>query len=250
MDRLTVDALGVHFGDRSALEGISVSFKSSETASLLGPNGAGKSTLLKVLAGVLSPTHGAVELDGRPLRGPNPSVVYVPQRSSVDWTFPVSVLDTVLMARARVRPRWSPFDKSDREAAEEALDQVGMKQFIDVQIGQLSGGQQQRVFLGRALLQRGDVYLLDEPFSGIDVPTQELIASLFEQLTATGKTIIYATHDLVQAAKSSNRVFLLNHRLIASGSPREVMTAKNLQATFGGQAIMPFDSLPLRDGPE
>ncbi|MEA2586579.1 MAG: manganese/zinc/iron transport system binding protein [Thermomicrobiales bacterium] len=239
--RLVVEGLGVHFADRSALEGISVSFGAGESVSLLGPNGAGKSTLLKVIAGVLPATHGSVRLAGRPIDGTNPAVVYVPQRSSVDWTFPVSVLDVVLMARAQRRSRFGPFRGEDRERALAALDQVGMRPFAPVQIGQLSGGQQQRVFLARALLQDGDVYLLDEPFTGVDVPTQELVVSLFDQLRRTGRTIIYATHDLAQAAKSSDRIFLLNRRLIASGPPSETMTAANLRAAFGGQAIVPLD---------
>ncbi len=239
--RLTVENLGVHFGDRSALEGVSVSFRAGESVSLLGPNGAGKSTLLKVIAGVLPPTHGRLALSGQPINGPNHAVVYVPQRSSVDWTFPVSVLDVVLMARARRRSRLVPLGNQDREHALAALDQVGMRRFAPVQIGQLSGGQQQRVFLARALLQEGEVYLLDEPFTGVDVPTQELVVSLFDQLRRAGQTIVYATHDLAQAMKSSDRIFLLNRKLIAAGPPAETMTAANLRATFGGQAIVPMD---------
>jgi manganese/zinc/iron transport system ATP- binding protein len=239
--RLTVDNLGVHFGDRSALEGISVSFQAGETVSLLGPNGAGKSTLLKVIAGVLPPTHGSVRLGERPIDGPNRAVVYVPQRSSVDWSFPVSVLDVVLMAKIRRRSRLVPLGNQDREQALAALDQVAMRRFATVQIGQLSGGQQQRVFLARSLLQDGDVYLLDEPFTGVDVPTQELVVSLFDQLRRAGRTIVYATHDLAQAVKSSDRIFLLNRKLIAAGPPTETMSAANLRATFGGQAIVPLD---------
>jgi ABC-type Mn2+/Zn2+ transport system ATPase subunit len=246
--RLRVEALGVHFGDRSALEGITLSFYAGETVSLLGPNGAGKSTLLKVIAGLLPPTHGAVRLEGRVIDGPHPAVVYVPQRSSVDWTFPVSVLDVVLMARARRRSRLIPFGGEDRDRALAALDQVGMRRFAPVQIGQLSGGQQQRVFLARALLQDGAVYLLDEPFTGVDVPTQELAVSLFDQLRRTGRTIVYATHDLAQAMKSSDRIFLLNRYLVAVGPPAATMTTDNLRATFGGQAILPFDGSRIGAG--
>jgi manganese/zinc/iron transport system ATP- binding protein len=233
--------LSVHFGNRSALSGVDAAFAAGETVSLVGPNGAGKSTLLRVLAGLLPATHGTVRHNGAPVGGPNRAVVYVPQRTSVDWTFPVSVLDVVLMALAERRPRLRPFAGGDREAAHEALGRVGMERFAGVQIGQLSGGQQQRVFLARALLQGGEVYLLDEPFAGVDIPTQELLVSLFAGLRRTGKTIVYATHDLAQAARSSDRVFLLNRRLIAAGPPARVMTADNLRATFGGQAILPFD---------
>lgn len=243
--RITFESVGVHFGHRSALEDVSFSFARAETISLVGPNGAGKSTLLKLIAGVLLPTHGTIRLDGQPLSGSNPAIVYVPQRSGVDWTFPVSVLDVVLMAQARTRPRWRPFDRSDETAAAAALDKVDMRRFAGVQIGQLSGGQQQRVFLARALLQQGDVYLLDEPFAGVDVPTQELLVSLFDQLRQSGQTIIYATHDLSQAKRSSDRIMLLNRRLIAAGPPGTVMTEANLRATFGGQAILPVDMTPV-----
>lgn len=238
---LVCNELSVHFENRSALSGVEVAFHPGETISLLGPNGAGKSTLLRVIAGLLPPTHGTVALDGNPIAGPNPAVIYVPQRNSVDWTFPVSVLEVVLMAVARKRSRLRPFAREAQDAALAALDRTGMRRFADVQIGQLSGGQQQRVFLARALLQQGEVYLLDEPFAGVDVPTQELLVSLFDGLRENGKTIVYATHDLAQAARSSDRILLLNRQLIANGPPAQVMTAANLKATFGGQAIVPFD---------
>jgi manganese/zinc/iron transport system ATP- binding protein len=205
---------------------------------LLGPNGAGKSTLLRVLAGMLPPTHGIVKLDGAPIRRPNSNVVYVPQRTGVDWSFPVSVLDVALMGRVRPRARLRPLGEQERDAALAALAQVGMDRFADVQIGQLSGGQQQRVFLARALVQGGDILLLDEPFGGVDIPTQDLLIALFAELRAAGQTIVYATHDLAQAGRSSDRVFLLNRRLIAAGPPRAVMTETDLRATFGGQVVV------------
>jgi len=240
--RLAIDRLGVHFGNRSALEDVSAAFGGSETISLLGPNGAGKSTLLKVIAGVLPATHGMVRFNGQPLTGHTSAIVYVPQRSSVDWTFPVSVIDVVLMALSRRRSRFLPFGGDDRERALRALDQVGMRQFAPVQIGQLSGGQQQRVFLARALVQDGDVYLLDEPFTGVDVPTQDLVVTIFDDLRRSGRTIVYATHDLAQAMKSSDQIVLLNRRLIANGPPDQTMTADNLRATFGGMAVLPVDA--------
>jgi ABC-type Mn2+/Zn2+ transport system ATPase subunit len=231
--------LSVHFGARSALECVDARFGSGETVSLLGPNGAGKSTLLKALAGILPPSHGEVLLHGRPVRRPSPAVVYVPQRSGVDWGFPVSVLDVALLSRGLGRSRFTPLGGRDRADALAALDRVGMRALADVQIGQLSGGQQQRAFLARALLQDGEVYLLDEPFAGVDVPTQELLVSLFGRLRDAGKTIVYATHDLSQAAASSDRVMLLNRRLVAAGPPAAVMTADLLRGAFGGQAVVP-----------
>ena len=232
--------MSIHFGDRSALENVDVRLGPAETVSLLGPNGAGKSTLLKALAGMLPPTHGIVRLDGRPVRRPSPAVAYVPQRTGVDWSFPIDVLDVALMGRRLRRSRLAPLGARDRSDALDALERVGMRHLAHVQIGQLSGGQQQRVFLARALVQEGDVYLLDEPFAGVDVPTQELLVNLFGRLRDTGKTIVYATHDLAQAAASSDRVLLLNRRVVADGPPGQVLTAANLRVAFGGQALVPI----------
>lgn len=239
--RLEIDNLSVHFGNRSALDSVSLAIDERENVSLIGPNGSGKSTMLRVIAGVLPATHGEVRVGGQVVHRPVQSIVYIPQRSSVDWTFPVSVIDVVLMAMANRRSRLRGYTREDRDMALAALDRVRMHRFANVQIGTLSGGQQQRVFLARALLQEGTLYLLDEPFAGVDIPTQELLIDLFAGLRAEGKTIISATHDLTQAASSSDRVVLLNRRLVAEGPPSQVMTADNLRATFGGQAIIPVD---------
>jgi len=237
--RLETRELSVHFGERWALECVDARFSSGETVGLLGPNGAGKSTLLKALAGIQPPSHGEVRLDGAPVRRPSARVVYVPQRTGVDWGFPVSVLDVTLMGRAGRVSRLAPFGRGDRAAALAALDRVGMRELAAVQIGQLSGGQQQRVFLARALLQDGDVLLLDEPFAGVDVPTQEMLVALLGRLRDGGKTILFATHDFAQAA-AADRVLLLNRRLVAAGPPRAVLSPANLAAAFGGQAMVPF----------
>lgn len=233
---LSVEHLGVHFDDRPALEDISLIFSTGETVSLLGPNGAGKSTLLKTIAGMIPATHGELKFASTSARA-----IYVPQRTAVDWAFPVSVLDVVLMARRSKRSRFLPFGKNDEIAAREALERVGMTEFAVCQIGELSGGQQQRVFLARSLLQDGDLYLLDEPFTGVDVPTQELLIDLFGSLCSEGKTIVYATHDLAQAARSSDRIVLIRRKMIAAGPPSEVMTTRNLVACFGGEAIVPLE---------
>ncbi len=239
--RIRCHALSVHFGDRPALSAIDLDIFAGETVSLLGPNGAGKSTLLRVIAGLLPPTHGEARYEGRLIDRVSPSIVYVPQRSSVDWTFPASVMDVVLMARARNRTRWLPYGRTERERAGAALAQVQMEPFAGVQIGQLSGGQQQRVFLARALLQQGEVLLLDEPFAGVDLPTQELLVTLFAGLRNQGRTIVAASHDLTQAAAMSDRVVLLNRTLIATGPPAAVMTTTHLRAAFGGMVFLPLD---------
>ncbi len=242
--RLWTEHLSVHFEDRSALEDVSLQFFAGATTSLVGPNGAGKSTLLKCLAGMLPPTHGLVVLDGTPVQKPSQRVAYVPQRSEVDWRFPISVLDVALMGRALRANRLWPVSARDRAAALAALEAVAMRRFASVQIGALSGGQQQRVFIARALLQQADVLLLDEPFSGVDTPTQSLVLDILGDLRNQGKTIVFATHDLSMAEQSADTCVLLNRRVVASGPPREVLTASHLQATFGGAALLPIAPEP------
>jgi manganese/zinc/iron transport system ATP- binding protein len=234
--RMQTVRLGVHFEDRSALEDINLDFQAGETTSLVGPNGAGKSTLLRCLDGIMAPTHGEIFLDGQPVHRPSPRVAYVPQRSDVDWKFPISVLDVALMGRALRTTRLLPVPVRDREDALAALAQVRMRRFAPVQIGALSGGQQQRVFIARALLQEADVFLLDEPFSGVDAPTQALVLQVLDNLRLAGKTIVFATHDLIMAERSADVCVLLNRHVVAAGPPSEVLTVRNLQSTFGGTA--------------
>ncbi len=238
---LRAQDLSVHFGPRSALDSVTLDILPGTITSLLGPNGAGKSTLLKAFAGVIEPTHGSAWYGGDEIRRPVQAITYIPQRSDADWTFPISVIETVLLGLARHTPRWRPFDRQERQRAMEALDHVGLAPLANVQIGALSGGQQQRVFLARALVACGDVLLLDEPFTGVDVPTQELFLRLFDGLRDRGVTIIYATHDLQQALQSSSRAILLNNSVIADGPPAEVLTSEQLTRTFQGR-IMVFDA--------
>ena len=242
--RMRTVRLGVHFEDRLALEDISLDFQTGETTSLIGPNGAGKSTLLRCLDGILPPTHGEVFLDGQPVHRPSPRVAYVPQRSDVDWKFPISVLDVALTGRALRANRLLPVPAGYREDALAALAQVRMRRFAHVQIGALSGGQQQRVFIARALLQEADVFLLDEPFSGVDAPTQALVLQVLDSLRQTGKTIVFATHDLVMAERSADVCVLLNRQVIAAGPPSRVLTVRNFQSTFGGTATFAVEHRP------
>jgi manganese/zinc/iron transport system ATP- binding protein len=239
--RLRAVHLGVHFEDRSAIEDVSLDFHAGETTALVGPNGAGKSTLLRCLDGILAPTHGEVFLDGQPVDRPSSRVAYVPQRSDVDWKFPISVLDVALMGRFLRASRLLPIPKRDRDDALAALAKVRMRRFAPVQIGALSGGQQQRVFIARALLQEADVFLLDEPFSGVDAPTQALVLQILDDLRSAGKTIVFATHDLAMAERSADVCVMLNRRVVAAGPPTQVLTVQNLQATFGGAAPQNFE---------
>jgi ABC-type Mn2+/Zn2+ transport system ATPase subunit len=238
---LRAQDLSVHYGPRSALDSVTLEIEPGTVTSLLGPNGAGKSTLLKAYAGVIEPTHGSAWYGNEEIRRPVHNVTYIPQRSAADWTFPISVIETVLLGLARHTPRWRPFDRDERQRALEALDHVGLAPLASVQIGALSGGQQQRVFLARALVACGDVLLLDEPFTGVDMPTQELFLRLFDGLRNRGVTIIYATHDLQQALQSSSRAILLNNSVIADGPPAEVLTSERLRQAFQGR-IMVFDA--------
>lgn len=231
---LETESLTVHFADRLALDSVSLSFKPGESVALAGPNGAGKSTLLRCLAGMLPPSHGIVRLHGQIVRRPSPEVTYVPQRNSVDWTFPLSVIDVVLMARMRLRSRFLPYSSKDHQDALDQLAVVGIADLADVQISQLSGGQQQRVFLARALLANSSIYLLDEPFTGLDAPTQEMISELLEQLCRAGRTVISATHALDHAITSSDRIVLINRHVIADGAPADVLTSEALEAAYGG----------------
>lgn len=234
---LTCTDLTVHYEDRSALRNVNMAVQTGNITALLGPNGAGKSTLLKVLAGMIQPSHGSVNFDGKDLTGPHPEITYVPQRSDVDWKFPISVLECVLLGLANSRSRWKPFSRQDKENAIEALRDVRMDHLAGAQIDALSGGQQQRVFLARALLSRGDVLLLDEPFTGVDVPTQTMLVEILEKLRAQGTSIIYATHDLAQAARTADIAVLLSGEIIAEGTPAKVFTSENLTRTFGGSLV-------------
>lgn len=245
---LETSHLTVHYEERPALADISLALYGGEIVGLLGPNGAGKSTLLKVLAGMLSASHGTVLYRGNPLRGTHPAITYVPQRSGADWAFPISVREAVLLGLSHRTPRWRGFDRDEQRRAMDALDHVGIQELAHVQIGELSGGQQQRVFLARALLACGAVLLLDEPFTGVDIPTQDLFGSIFADLRRRGTLVVYATHDLAQARHSSDRVVLINRHLIASGPPADTMVEEPLRRAFGGQVIVvsgpPLDTDP------
>ena len=241
--------LSVHYGDRPALEDVSFDIGRGEVVGLLGPNGSGKSTLLKVVAGVIPASHGDVRFGAEAVTRPNPCITYVPQRSGADWAFPITVIESVLLGLARTTPRYRGFKAAERAQALDALRKVHMDRFAGVQIGALSGGQQQRVFLARALLACGEVLLLDEPFTGVDIPTQELFMSLFDGLTRQGTSIVYATHDLVQARAHADRLMLLNRRLVADGTPEDVFTPAQIRQVFGGSVlIIPEQAEPVLDG--
>jgi ABC-type Mn2+/Zn2+ transport system ATPase subunit len=231
---LAIEKLCVIYNGHQALHEITFHLHAGERVALVGPNGAGKSTLLKVIAGVLAPTRGQVTVFGSGPRG-HICIAYIPQRSQVDWRFPVSVADVVMMGRsAKMRPFVWP-GKRDWELVRRALETVGLSDLAKRQIGQLSGGQQQRMFIARALAQEAELMLMDEPLTGLDLPSQEGLLSLLDGLQQQGITVIAATHDLEQAARHFDRIMLLNQRLIAFGSAQHVLQPDKLVRAYGGR---------------
>ncbi len=201
---------------------------------IVGPNGAGKTTLIKCILGLITPVAGSVWIQGKPYKERREAVAYVPQRGSVDWDFPTNVLDVVEMGRYGALGWLKRPGRREREAALEALEKVGMADYAQRQISQLSGGQQQRVFLARALAQDADIYLMDEPFQGVDATTERTIIQLLRDLRAEGKTVVAVHHDLQTVPEYFDWATLLNIRKIASGPVDEVFTAENLRLTYGG----------------
>lgn len=237
--------LTVNYDKTPVLWDVSLSIPAGLLVGIVGPNGAGKSTLIKAALGLVKPISGKVEFLGQPLKNVRQQVAYVPQRESVDWDFPVTVRDLVVMGRyGRLglfhRPR-----EADWSAADHYLKLVGMSSFADRQISQLSGGQQQRVFLARALLQEADVYFMDEPFTGIDLATETVIVQLLQQLRAKGKTVFVVHHDLNTVESYFDWIILLNMRLIAYGPAQEFFTPYYLNATYGKSYALFDEALKL-----
>ena len=233
MNALDVEGLQVSYEKTPVLWDLSFSLPKGVLCGIAGPNGAGKSTLLKAVMGLVLPLSGTVSFFGRQLGQVRGKVAYVPQRESVDWDFPITVFDVVLMGRANRFGLFGRPREADRMAADLALEQVGMTPYRHRQISQLSGGQQQRLFLARALVQEADLLLMDEPFAGIDLATEKEIVALLRRLKEAGKTILIVFHDLPSAEEYFDWLMLLNRRLIAIGPVKSVYTAEHLQKAFG-----------------
>ncbi|MCL4114835.1 UNVERIFIED_CONTAM: hypothetical protein GTU68_043715 [Idotea baltica] len=202
---------------------------------IIGPNGAGKSTLIKTVMGLIEPEGGFVKIFDKEVEEVRDRIAYVPQRESVDWDFPASVLDVALMGLYDKEKWFQRYTKADKEMAKNCLDKVGMLSFSDRQISQLSGGQQQRVFLARALARNADFYLMDEPFAGVDATTETSILELLQQMRNDGKTLLIVHHDLQTAHRYFDWFVLLNRRLIACGPRDEVFTDEKIQETYGSR---------------
>ncbi len=232
---LEARGLSVSYGVKPALIGVDARFPAGRMIAVIGPNGAGKSTFLKASLGLAPRIAGEVEIFGKPVEQAYGRFAYVPQRASVDWDFPTQALDVVSMGLYRELGLLGRFRGEHKRRAMAALERVGMADFADRQIGRLSGGQQQRVFLARALAQGADLYLLDEPFAGVDAATERAIVEVLKGLQAEGKTVVCVHHDLATAREYFDYALLLNLRKIAEGPIRETLTVENLQRTYGGR---------------
>lgn len=232
---LTIQNLSVSYAQKPVLWDINLQLPQGKVIGVIGPNGAGKSTLIKSMMGLIPVDSGSIEIFGKPLQEVRKQVSYVPQRTSVDWDFPASVFDVVLMGRYAHLGLFKRPRQADRDIAMHALEQVEMQHLAQRQIGQLSGGQQQRIFIARALAQEADLYFMDEPFVGVDIATEKSIIILLRQLATQGKSIIVVHHDLQTAPQYFDWVVLLNMRLVGVGAVQDMLQPELLQATYGGR---------------
>jgi len=232
---LEIHDLTVAYHKKPVLWGIDLEVPRGRLVGIVGPNGAGKSTLIKAAMGLLPLSSGWVKVFGRPVKKNLRRIGYVPQRESVDWDFPVSVMDVVLMGRyGRLGLMRRP-TREDRDKARECLEKVKMLPYANRQISNLSGGQQQRVFLARALAQESDLYFMDEPFAGVDAATEAAIIDLLHELKDKGKTLMVVHHDLPTARSYFDMLLMLNMRVVAFGDTEKVFTHELLQKTYGGR---------------
>ena len=232
---LELHNLSVTYQGSPALWNADFTLTKNHLVGVIGPNGSGKTTMLKCIMGLIKPNSGFVKLLGQELNEVRERIAYVPQRGSVDWDFPINVFETVLMGRARPKKLLRRYSKEDKEIAREAIHKVKLEAFMDRQISQLSGGQQQRVFIARALAQQADLYLLDEPFAGVDMASEHAIITLLQGMRDEGKTVVVVHHDLQTVAQYFDWLILLNTRMIAAGPTKEIFTPENLHKTYGGK---------------
>ncbi|RIK73985.1 MAG: manganese ABC transporter ATP-binding protein [Planctomycetota bacterium] len=235
---LEIHDMTVAYHRRPVLWDIDLAVPEGKLVGVIGPNGAGKTTLIKAVLGLTPLASGKVEIYGRPYRQQRRLVGYVPQRESVDWDFPVTVRDVVLMGCYGRLGWFRRPGRAERQIADRCLEQVGMTSFARRQISQLSGGQQQRVFLARALAEEAKIYFLDEPFAGVDAATESAIVNLLQSMRHSGKTVFVVHHDLQTVREYFDYVILLNLRLVACGPVAETFTPDNLHKTYGGRLTL------------
>lgn len=244
---LEVSQLFVNYDRTPVLWDISLEVPQGKLVGILGPNGSGKTTFIKTVLGLLKPISGYVSFLGQPLSSIRQKIAYVPQKETVDWDFPITVSDLVLMGRYGQLGLFRWPRKADRAAAERCLEMVGMSAFANRQISQLSGGQQQRVFIARALLQDADIYFMDEPFAGIDIATESVIIALLKELIKKNKTVFVVHHDLNTVESYFDWIIMLNMRLVASGEVSDIFNAENLQAAYGKSYTLLDEALKLSE---
>ena len=232
---LEIHDLTVSYDQSPVLWNVDLSLPEGKLIGILGPNGAGKSTLIKAIMGLVQASGGYVKIFNKELEQVRNQISYVPQRESVDWNFPASVLDVVLMGTYGKLGLFNRPGKKEKELAHNCLEKVGMSAFASRQISELSGGQQQRVFIARALAQEADLYLMAEPFAGVDMATETAIFQLLQEMSKEGKTIVVVHHDIHSAMSYFEWIIMLNLHLVASGPKQEVVSEELLRKTYGGK---------------
>ena len=232
---IQVKGVNISYERKRVLSNIYLDIEHGYIYGLIGPNRAGKSTLFKTILGLIEPNSGKISVLGDEIKKVRKRIAYVPQKDEIDWDFPATVYDIVLMGRYPHKKVLQRMDKEDHRIANEAIEKVGMSSFSKRQIGALSGGQQQRVFIARALCQQAEIFLLDEPFVGVDITTENKIIDILKALTSEGKTVMIVHHDLATADDYFDKVILLNQRLITYGDTDEVFTQQNIAKTYASQ---------------
>lgn len=232
---ISIKGLSVSYERKRVLTNIHLEILSGKVYGVIGPNGAGKSTLFKSVLDMIEINTGTIKVLGEEVSEVRKKIAYVPQRDEVDWDFPATVEDIVLMGRYPHKGIFERINREDKEMARQALKDLSIEDLIKRQIGQLSGGQQQRVFIARALCQDAEIFFLDEPFVGVDMLTEEKIITILHKLADEGKTMLVVHHDLSTVKDYFDHVILLNQRLIAAGETRQTFTQENINKTYGAQ---------------
>src|SRR5687767_8012493 len=235
---ISVEGLSVSYDKKRVLTNVYLHVQEGKVIGVLGPNGAGKSTLFKAILGLLDPNSGVIKIYGQDISESRRRIAYVPQRDEVDWDFPATVKDVVIMGRYPAKNIWQRMDAADHAKAAEAMEELSITDLANRQIGALSGGQQQRVFLARALCQEADILLLDEPFVGVDITTEEHIIRVLRKLSKEGKTLLVVHHDLATVKAYFDQVILINQRLVAYGDTDTTFIPENISKTYGAQQMI------------
>ncbi len=235
MKVLEVKNLTISYQKKTAIKGINLEIENGSIIGIVGPNGAGKSTLMKGILGMIPKDTGEIKAFGKPVKESLKRISYIPQKEIIDWDFPVNVEEVVMMGRYAHLPMIGFPGKADKEIVREAMAKIEITDLADRQIRQLSGGQQQRIFLARALAQESDLFLLDEPFVGVDAKTEKAIFALMQELKEQGKTLIVVHHDLSKVLDYFDKLILINQTLVAYGDTKDVFTPELLHKTYGGR---------------